>query len=87
MSILTLTQQRGYTMDRKQARASKAKALSKFQRIAALNRMQDEGGEAATAAGKAKKALNNHWERRVSNNNRGFYSAKNAKPGVCMEVH
>lgn len=48
-------------------------ASYKFDRLSALNQMQDEGGAAALAAGKAKRQGNDTWVRRASNNVTGFH--------------
>ena len=63
-------------MDRKEARAAKARALAKFERLAVMNQLID-GGEVGMA--KAKKALSDNWTKRQSNNVAGFYDPKKAK--------
>lgn len=63
-------------MCRKEARASKARVLAKFERLAVMNRLID-GGEVGVA--KAKKALSDSWTKRQSNNVQGFYDPKKAK--------
>lgn len=62
------------------------RAYSKFQRLAKLNAMQDAGGDEGMAARRVKRALADSWVKRTSNNHRGFYSAKSAKPGACLKV-
>lgn len=63
-------------MNRKEARASKARALAKFERLAVMNRLID-GGEVGVV--KAKKALADSWTKRQSNNVTGFYDPKKAR--------
>lgn len=63
-------------MCRKEARASKARALAKFERLAVMNRLID-GGEVGVA--RAKKALSDSWTKRQSTNVKGFYDPKKAK--------
>ena len=63
-------------MNRKEARAAKALALAKFERLAVMNRLID-GGDIGVA--KAKKALADSWTKRQSNNVTGFYDPKKAR--------
>lgn len=63
-------------MNRKEARAAKARALAKFDRLAVMNRLID-GGEVGVA--KSKKALADTWTKRQSNNVAGFYDPKKAR--------
>lgn len=63
-------------MGRKEARAAKARALAKFDRLAVMNRLID-GGEVGVA--KSKKALADTWTKRQSNNVAGFYDPKKAR--------
>ena len=63
-------------MGRKEARAAKARALAKFDRLAVMNRLIDGG---AVGVAKAKKALADTWTKRQSNNVAGFYDPKKAK--------
>lgn len=63
-------------MGRKEARAAKARALAKFDRLAVMNKLID-GGEVGVA--KAKKALSDSWTKRQSNNVTGFYDPKKAR--------
>ena len=63
-------------MSRREARAAKARALAKFERLAVMNRLID-GGEVGMA--RAKKALADTWTKRQSNNVTGFYDPKKAK--------
>lgn len=67
-------------LDRKVARANKAKAQRKFAVLASLNRMQD-AGEPVHAA---KRALSNDWQKRQSNNVRGTFNPKHAAPSACV---
>ena len=63
-------------MCRKEARAAKARALAKFERLAVMNRLID-GGEVGVY--RAKKALSDSWTKRQSNNVTGFYDPRKAK--------
>lgn len=67
-------------LNRKVARANKAKATAKFATLAVMNRMID-GGEAGVA--KVKRRMNDNWTKRQSNNVTGFYDPKKAKVQVC----
>ena len=63
-------------ISRKEARAAKARAVAKFERLAVMNRLID-GGEAGVY--RAKKALSDSWTKRQSNNVTGFYNPKHAR--------
>ena len=63
-------------MNRKEARAAKARAFAKFERLAVMNRLID-GGEVGVY--RAKKALSDSWTKRQSNNVTGFYDPKKAR--------
>lgn len=59
-------------MTHKTKRERKYAASFKFERLAALNAMQDAGDE-PQAARKAKAKMNDTWTKRTSKNVRGFH--------------
>ena len=60
-------------------------AQYKFARLDAMNGLIDAMGSEAGGVAKAKRRLNDTWNKRVSNNVTGFYDPKKAKAqhGVC----
>ena len=60
-------------MTHKTKRERKYAATYKFERIAALNALQDDGGSAGASARKQKAKLADTWTRRQSNNVTGFH--------------
>ncbi len=60
-------------MSHKSKRERKYAASYRADRMDALNSMIAEGGDAALAAQKAKKAMRDTWMRRTSNNVTGFH--------------
>lgn len=71
-------------MERKKARAAKLAARAQFDKLGRLNEMQDAGGAAAAAASKAKRKMNDTWNKRSSRNVDGLFNARNAKPGAVV---
>ena len=61
------------TMSHKSKRERKYAASYRADRMDALNNMIAEGGDAAAAANKAKRAMRDTWMRRTSNNVTGFH--------------
>ena len=61
------------TMTHKSKRERKYAASYRADRMDALNTMVAEGGDAAAAANKAKRAMRDTWMRRASNNVTGFH--------------
>lgn len=60
-------------MAHKSKRERKYAATFRAERIAALNEMQDAGGDAGIAARQQKAKMRDTWMRRTSNNVTGFY--------------
>ncbi len=63
----------GASMSHKSKRERKYAASYRADRMDALNNMIAEGGDAAAAANKAKRAMRDTWMRRTSNNVTGFH--------------
>lgn len=71
---------------RDKRRSDKAKVVQKFVTIQHLNSMQDAGGADGVAAGKAKRAMQNTWTNRTSNNVSGFLNSKAARKAAPVTV-
>ena len=54
-------------------------AQYKFDRLDSMNRTIDSKGDEAQGVAKAKRRMNDTWNKRVSNNVTGFYDPKKAK--------
>ena len=71
---------------RKKRRSDKAKVIQKFVTIQHLNSMQDAGGADGVAAAKAKRAMQDTWINRTSNNVAGFLDSKAARKAAPVTV-
>lgn len=63
-----------------------SKTAAKFSRIAELNAMVDSRNDESRDARKAKAKMADKWVNRRQRNIDGVYKARNAKPGVCVQV-